>query len=348
MEIREGLTFDDVLLVPQHSKVYSRSDVDLRVKMGGLQFKHPIIPANMSSVTGRDLAIEVIKSGGLAILHRFMPEPEQFFTAEDIVGQLGRTNFAVSLGVKGNDVQNFETFYGLGVCIFCIDIAHGHSEHCARMIRNIKERHPDTVVIAGNVATGGGARYLWEAGADVVKVGVGPGSLCTTRIETGNGVPQLTALMEVQKTQQFLLERDRATRYPNERRSYPFIADGGIKSGGDVVKALCFADMVMVGNLFAGCEEAPGEKHYVMDIPHKEYRGSSTHKANHIEGVSAWVPCTGKYQNVLTKLLEGLRSGCSYQGASSLLELKDNPTFIRISQAGLAESHPHDIITQRG
>jgi IMP dehydrogenase len=349
MEILEGLTFDDVLLVPQYSEVKSRSHVDLSVKIGKLEFKHPIIPANMQTVTGLEMADAVVESGGLAILHRFMPTEEQISIAEDMCdfGNDHRLQrFAVSVGVKRDDVENLEKFQEAGVRIVCVDIAHGNSRHCVDMIRNIKEVHSNMTVIAGNVATGDGARRLWEAGADIVKVGVGPGSLCTTRIETGNGVPQLTALMDVQKAQQELLARDRATRYPDELRPYPFIADGGIKSAGDVVKALCFADMVMMGNVFAGCVEAPGEVHYFQGVPHKEYRGSSTHKTNHIEGVAAWVPCTGTYQVVLTKLLEGLRSGCSYQGVNSLSELKDNPTFIRITSAGLRESHPHDVITK--
>jgi IMP dehydrogenase len=342
--IRDGLCFDDVLLVPQHSKVKSRGGVDISVQVNKLQFKHPVIPANMSSVTGWEMAMEVIRSGGLAILHRFMPQQDQFNVAEDIVDQLGCKRFAVSLGVKEDDVSNFKNFYELGVRIFCIDIAHGDSEHCEHMVRTLKGLHSNITVIAGNVATGEGARRLWEAGADIVKVGVGPGSLCTTRIETGNGVPQLTALMDVQKAQQSLLARDRARYDRDSRRPYPFIADGGIKSAGDVVKALCFADMVMVGNVFAGCNETPGERRHIKGVNYKEYKGSSTHKTNHIEGVSAWVPCTGTYEEILTKLLEGLRSGCSYQGANSLLELKDNPTFIRITSAGLRESHPHDVI----
>lgn len=341
MEILEGLTFDDVLLVPQYSEIGSRSDVDLSVKIGSLEFTHPIIPANMSSVTGHEMAFEIIKSGGLAILHRFMLQQEQFDIAEDIVDQLGHKNFAVSLGVKDNDIENFKKFYELGVCIFCIDIAHGDSQHCVSMIKAIKAREPRVTVIAGNVATGSGARRLWEAGADIVKVGVGPGSLCTTRIETGNGVPQLSAIIDVQKAQRSLLELERSR---GTCRRYPFISDGGLKSAGDVVKALCFADMVMAGNLFAGCVESPGDVHYFDGAPHKEYRGSSTHKANRVEGVAAWVPCTGTYKSVVTKLLEGLQSGCSYQGVNSLTELKDNPTFIRITNAGLRESHPHDII----
>lgn len=341
VEILEGLTFDDVLLVPQYSEVPSRSQVNISVQYKELYFKHPIIPSNMSSVTGYEMAVANISRGGLSILHRFMPVQEQLDIAKDIMDTFGKTKaFGISLGVKKDDLVFFEKFYDIGVRTFCVDIAHGNSAHCVRMVDSLKKIHPEIIVIAGNVATGDGARRLWEAGADFVKVGVGPGSLCTTRIQTGNGVPQLSALIDVYKTQQGLLARDKAR---GVKRDYPFIADGGIKEAGDIIKALCFADMVMIGNLFAGCIESPGEVHYLNGAPHKEYRGSSTHKTNHIEGVIAWVPCTGPYENILTKLLEGLRSGCSYQGANSLLELKDNPTFIRITSAGLKESHPHDV-----
>jgi IMP dehydrogenase len=346
--IREGLTFDDVLLEPQHSTVKSRSSIDLSVDWGSLSFKHPIIPANMKTVTGKEMADEVIRSGGLAILHRFMPLEEQFSVADEICDcgkdKFGMDHFAVSLGVKQDDLDSIERFADLGARNFCIDIAHGDSEQCSDMIGLIKEKYPWAFIIAGNVATGFGARRLWEAGADVVKVGVGPGSLCTTRIETGNGVPQLTALMDVYEVKQDLLALDRTRVTSQTRTNYGFIADGGVKNAGDCVKALCFADMVMAGNLFAGCQEAPGKTHLINGMYYKEYVGSSTHKTNHIEGVEAWVPCKGTYIELLTKLLEGIKSGCSYQGAQNLEELKDNPVFIRITNAGLKESHPHDII----
>jgi IMP dehydrogenase len=345
--IREGLTFDDVLLEPQHSTVKSRSKVDLSVKWDNLHFAHPIIPANMKTVTGKEMVDAVTRSNGLAILHRFMPLEDQFAIADEItnLGNDSRCNhFAVSVGVKQDDFENIEKFVDFGVHIFCIDIAHGDSQQCSDMIKHIREKFPWAFIIAGNIASGWGARRLWEAGADIVKVGVGPGSLCTTRIETGNGVPQLTALIDVFEVKQELLALDRTRVKSKTRTNYAFIADGGIKNAGDIVKALCFADMVMIGNLFAGCEESPGNRIVIDGICHKEYVGSSTHKTNHIEGVAAFVPCKGSYQQVLTKLLEGVRSGCSYQGAHNLTELKDNPTFIRITNAGLKESHPHDII----
>lgn len=343
--IREGLTFDDVLLVPQHSTVKSRSQVDISVKFGALEFEHPIIPANMKTVTGMDMAIANLKSGGLSIVHRFMPIEEQLEVAEDLIDCFdAQKKFAVSVGVQKEDKDNILRFTDLGVKMVCIDIAHGDSQQCVDMVSWIKEKYLGLFVIAGNVATGQGAERLWKAGANIVKVGVGPGSLCTTRIETGNGVPQLSALMDVADAQKRLIAEYKIKDEPGTRRVFPFIADGGIKNAGDIVKALCFADMVMVGNLFAGCPETPGNIIKIDGRAHKEYVGSSTHKTNHVEGVAAIVPCKPPFDNVLNGLLEGLRSGCSYQGAHNLAELRDNPEFIRITNAGLKESHPHDVV----
>lgn len=336
--IEDGLCFDDVLLKPKYSEIKSRSKVDTSVVIKNFKFDHPIIPANMKTITGMDLAIESNRLGGLSILHRFMPIQEQFDIAEDMVNEFGAWDkFGVSVGVKQEDKENILHFAKLGIKIICIDIAHGDSSQCLNMIKWIKSNVPNIFIIAGNVATGSGAENLWKAGADVVKVGIGPGSLCSTRIETGNGVPQLTALMDVYETSKQL------ERFHNYELKFPFIADGGLKNSGDITKALCFADMVMTGNIFAGCDETPGDTNYIDGKLYKEYVGSSTHKSNYIEGVSAIVPCKGKFENILSKLLEGLRSGMSYQGAGNLYDLKVNPQFIRITNAGLKESHPHDV-----
>jgi IMP dehydrogenase len=333
IEIHEGLTFDDVLLVPQYSTIASRSDVNTSAKLGKFEFAHPVIPANMQSIMSADMVKAVIKSGGLAILHRFLPIEERLKIAEDATDsgndQYGINHFAVSIGVKPSDLVNLGKFTEVGVSIVCIDIAHGDSKHCEDMIRSIRILCPNMTIIAGNVATGAGAARLWKAGANVVKIGIGPGSLCSTRIETGNGMPQITALIDVAQVRQ--------THFPDRA----IIADGGMKSSGDLVKSLCLADMVMTGNLFAGCKETPGNTVITPDGPHKHYVGSSTHKTNYIEGVEALVRCKGPYQQVLNGLLEGIRSGCSYQGVTSIKELQDNPVFIKMSSAGLRESHPH-------
>jgi IMP dehydrogenase len=345
--IRDGFTFDDILLSPQHSTIKSRSSVDLSVKWGALEFDHPIIPANMKTVTGLEMAEAILLSNGLAILHRFMPIEEQLAAAIYLLNNYDNASkrFAMSVGIKPSDKENIKAFIDIGIKLFCIDVAHGDSDQCAEMTSWIKEKYPnDSFVISGNVATGEGARRLWQAGANVVKIGIGGGSLCTTRIETGNGVPQLTALMDVSEVQREMVELNRTRDKENNiSRQYPFIADGGLKNSGDIVKALCFADMVMVGNLFSGCDEAPGQVMSIDGHTYKEYVGSSTHKTNHIEGVTAIVQTKGTYKNILSKLLEGLRSGMSYQNAHDLIQLKDNPEFIKITNAGLVESHPHDV-----
>lgn len=342
--IKDGLTFDDVLLVPQHSEIGSRSKIDVSVNLREFKFSNPIIPANMKTVCDVKMAEFIAFNGGLAILHRFMPIEEQYeacYHLSNLFGLPYKKNgnaFGVSVGVKNEDKEAVLKFLNLGVKIVCIDIAHGDSTQCIEMIKYIKRNAPSMLIIAGNVATGEAATRLWNAGANVVKVGVGPGSLCTTRVETGNGVPQLTALMDVAEARSNMMRDDKNRGY-----NYQIIADGGIKSAGDIVKALCFADMVMAGNLFAGCDEAPGNILNVNGRTYKEYVGSSTHKTNHIEGVAAMVPYKGPVSGVLTKLIEGLQSGCSYQGCSRLAELRDNPQFIKISNSGLVESHPHDV-----
>lgn len=345
--IKEAFTYDDVLLVPQYSEVESRSSVDVSVKLPkGFELTNPIIPANMKTVTAYDMAEAMYEMGGMAIIHRFMPIQDQY----DLLTTLQSRNIkkaypldkvGISIGVKEEDKEHLAHFVEkLGVNIICIDIAHGDSKMCVDMCKYVAEKYPRCLLIAGNVATGSGARRLWEAGADVVKVGIGPGSLCTTRIETGAGVPQLTAIMEVAAEREFLRSTG-SSKYRD--RELPFIADGGIKSAGDVVKALCYADMVMVGNVFAGSVETPGITITVDGRQYKEYVGSSTHKGTHIEGVAALVPQKGSAVDIMDKLLQGVKSGCSYSGAKNLAELKENHQFVRITAAGLRESHPHDV-----
>ena len=335
MIFKEALSFDDVMLVPSYSTLESRSNVDVSVnaniKNKSFTWNHPIIPANMLTVSGRDLVIENCRSGGLSILNRFISLEDQLSISEDMINyHEAKDRFGISVGIKQEDKDNISKFFDLGVRIFCIDIAHGDSKMCVDMTDFIKNKYPQSLVIAGNVATKAGAVKLWSSGADIVKIGIGGGSLCTTRIETGNGVPQLTAIMDI---------ADAKTNFTNKY----FISDGGLKSSGDICKALCFADMVMVGNLFAGCEETPGNQINIDGRTYKEYAGSSTHKTNHIEGVVAMVPYKGKFNNILTKLLEGLKSGLSYQGVNNLTELKQYPEFVKITSAGLRESHPHDV-----
>lgn len=332
MKVRQGYCFDDVLLVPKYSRVPSRSKVDTSVDLGkGIALRIPIVSANMKNVTESIMAKTITALGGLAILHRFCSLDEQI----NMLLQNDPKHTAVSIGVQAQDKENAEFLIANGAKIICIDVAHGDHDNCAAMTRYIAETYPDVLLIAGNVATAAGAKTLYNAGANVIKVGIGPGSLCTTRIETGNGVPQLTAIADVAEWRN------------TNGFDCKIIADGGIKSAGDIVKSLCFADAVMLGSLLAGTDEAPGKTITLDGESYKEYAGSSTFKANHVEGISALVKTKGSVKPIIERLIEGLKSGCSYQGANSLRELKINPEFVSISNAGLQESHPHSVTIRK-
>lgn len=352
MLIKEGLTFDDVLLVPRHSEITTRSLVSTKVKLPKVntEVSHPIIPANMKTIIDYPMAEAVYNSGGLAILHRFISLEKQLAILAELEIKFGKdvwNRVGFSIGVKTEDISNVERLVKAGAKILCIDIAHGDSDLCFKMCEYIEYHHPLILLIAGNVATGRAAADLWYSGADIVKVGVGPGSLCTTRIETGNGVPQLTALIEAYEAKEEVESHyQRIGGSISGEKNCLIISDGGIKNTGDIVKALCFADMVMIGNMFAGCEETPGEVLTIDGRKYKEYVGSSTHKTNHIEGVAAIVPAKGSFKVILTKMLEGIQSGCSYQGVNDIGKLRNNPTFIKITGAGLRESHAHDVIVR--
>jgi IMP dehydrogenase len=381
MEIREGLTFDDVLLVPKYSEVESRSDVDLSCKLFereisvlskplkvGFSFKHPIIPANMKSITEYEMARAILKTGGLAILHRFIEPEKQLLIMKNLEMEYGRTiwiHVGMSVGVKTEDYQIVDDFVHNGAEILCIDVAHGDSKLCVDMCQFIAEKYPDVLLIAGNVATGEAAKRLWLAGADLVKVGVGNGSICSTRLETGSGVPQLSALMGVSAAKKELTEQkqiwvedlinatgdDRPTFIPGYFENIPpiisrpigIIADGGCNKVADLCKSLCFADFVMTGNLFAGSDECPGELIEQEGKKFKRYDGSSTYKGTHVEGVKAMVPYKGSVKKILERMFDGISSCCSYQGVSKVSDLQKDPQFVRISNSGLIESNIHNV-----
>lgn len=344
MIIKESFTFDDLLLVPQHSEIESRSNIDLSVniKKLGMIFKHPIIPANMKTIMSFDLLKQSQDSGGINILHRYNDNPldYQLKLIKSLPGVIQKSCFVappigVSVGVKPNDYKLVENYIYTGIKIINVDVAHGDSKLCIDMCQWLSKTYPSIFIIAGNVATASGAKRLWEAGADMIRVGVGNGSICTTRIETGNGVPQLTALMDIYSVKQEMEDK--------LKKQLLILNDGGVTKVGDIVKALCFADFVMTGNMFAGCEEAPGTVISINGKMYKSYVGSSTHKNNRIEGVEAMVPLKKNFKSILTKMVEGIQSGCSYQGVSNIVDLKKEPYFIKISNAGLKENHAHDV-----
>ncbi len=336
--MREFLTFDDVLLLPKYSLIESRSQVDLSVKIKDFTFASPIIPANMKDVVSREVMKEMYLQNSLSLMHRFSSLSDQLLCFKTLIAKYGSNvlNFVgVSVGVKAEDYENLPKFMELGIKIVCVDIAHLDSVLGLKMVKHIKINYPNILLIAGNVATGQGATRAWENGADVVKIGIGSGSICSTRLEAGVGSPQLSTLIEISETKKYLQNALNKQLY--------IISDGGSKQTGDVVKALCYADMVMLGNMLAGTDESPGKLHVIDGKHYKDYQGSSTHKEERIEGVKALVPTRGPLKAVLKSIHEGIQSGCSYQSARNLQELKNNPQFCKITNAGLRESNIHDV-----
>lgn len=325
---KKGYVFDDVLLIPKLSAIDTRAKVDTSVDLGkGIKLSIPVVSANMKHVTEVDMAKAIALAGGLPLLHRFCTLEEQITMFKHSVISNDECFVGSSLGVKEEDKQRAAALVNAGCRVLCVDVAHGHSTLALKMTEYLAKTYPKVLLIVGNVATGAGTKALMNAGANVIKVGIGGSGVCTTRIETGNGVPQLTALEEA--------------REAIWNKEVKLIADGGIRRAGDMVKALVYADAVMVGSLLAGTNEAPGSIIEVDGRKYKEYAGSSTLKKDHIEGVSALVSLKGSVKDVLKKLMQGVRSGCSYQGAKDLAELRAVATFVVMSSAGLTESHPH-------
>jgi len=342
-----GLTFDDVLLIPKKTPVESRSHVDLSSHLTPkITLKTPIISANMDTVTESRMAIEMARVGGIGIIHRFLSIEAQVAEVETVK----KEGFVVgaAIGIKGDHIERTEALLKAGCDVIVIDVAHGHSEFLLTSLRELKKTFPKAEFIAGNVATAQGAEELIKNGADALKVGIGPGALCTTRIIAGSGVPQITAIMETSEIA--------------KKHSIPVIGDGGIRYSGDIVKALAAgASTVMIGAVLAGCEESPALTFYRNTEKFKLTRGMASLTANHerqfkdaasikkdikeyaAEGVEAIVPYRGSVGHLITQFVGGVKSGFSYSGAHNIQELWKNAEFIQISQSALIESHPHNV-----
>lgn len=350
LNITPGYTFDDLLLVPKHSDIKSRQDVDLSVDLGkNVKLEIPIISANMRSVSGPEMVATIASMGGLGVLHRFNDQLHDHLLnykkalqkTWDIWDDCKHANISFSVGVQQSDKEIVDILINeeIGVDdltqIVCVDVAHGDSTLCASMTEYIAKKYPEVLLIAGNVATASGAELLYNSGANVIKLNVGNGSLCTTRIKTGNGVPTLTAISDIHEW-----------RIKNNIKDVKLICDGGMRNSGDITKALVFTDAVMLGNLLAGTDEAPGDVITTEQGKFKQYAGSSTHKTNNVEGVTALTKYKGSVKYIIEDLIQGIQSGCSYQGVSNLNDLKNEPQFVSISNAGLIESHPHDVLVK--
>ena len=330
-EIMNTYTFDDILIQPAYSEIRSRKSVNTAVRVGNLSHDLPIISANMKTITGPRMAIEMGQCGAWGILHRF----------GDIEDAVADYNIAknhlpgVSVGVNGESRERFQALYDAGARQFCIDVAHGHHILVREMIEYIKGEHSDVYVIAGNVATRDAYDALASWGADCVKIGIGPGSMCQTRTNTGVGVPQLGALEEI------------SYRKRDKIQGPLIIADGGIKTIGDMAKALKFADLIMLGSFFAGSMETPGNVYKRKDgSRYKVYGGSAAgqnklalgKRPEFVEGVTEEVNLGDHVKFLLREIKEGIQSACSYVGAENLEDFKKLCEFIHISGSGKEES----------
>jgi IMP dehydrogenase len=473
LEFKEGLTFDDVLLVPKYSDITSRSQTDLSTKLSrNISINIPFVSANMDTVTESSMAVAMARAGGIGIIHRFLTIQEQanevlkvkrsgsvmienpysisldksiknaqeyaedkeisgllvvdsdsklvgivterdllfadsngnisdimtkdvvtakpgvtldeakqilhqhrieklpivddsgiiqgLITSKDITNNTDFPNASkdkkgsplvgAAVGVKGDFLERSESLLDAGADVLVVDIAHGHSENAMSAIRNIKKAFPNCELIAGNVATAQGTEDLIKAGVDAVKVGVGSGSICITRVITGSGVPQLTAVMDCAKI--------------GNDNDVPIISDGGTRTSGDATKALASgASSVMVGSMLGGTDESPGTVLTKNGKRFKVYRGMASLAASIgrktketgsfsfdddlndyvAEGVEAMVPYKGTVVDILKQLSGGVRSGLSYCGAHTITQMQENAEFIKMSRAGFAESQPHDV-----
>ena len=473
MDIREGLTFDDVLLVPKYSNITSRSQTSLATKMSrNISLNIPLVSANMDTVTESAMAVVMAREGGIGIIHRFLTIKEEvnevlktkrsgsvmiekpyvigpdqtvseaieymqekgvsgllvangelrlagiltsrdvqfadsshlvkdvmtkdvitakpgislddakdilqkhrieklplvdekqvikgLITSKDIIerenfpsaskDKKGRPLVGAAVGVKGDFMERAEALMEAEADIIVVDIAHGHSENALSTVRHLKKAFPNCELLAGNVATAKGAEDLIKAGVDAVKVGVGSGSICITRVVTGSGVPQLTAVMDCAKV--------------GKEYDIPIISDGGTRTSGDVTKALAAgASSVMIGSLFGGTDESPGSTIMKNGKRFKIYRGMASLTASLgrkskesgfvsldddlndyvAEGVEAMVPYKGSVTDIIKQLTGGIRSGLSYCGAHNIQQMQENAEFIKMSPAGFVESQPHDV-----
>ncbi len=332
---KETITYEDVLLEPRYSDIKSRSECDIGTSLGNnLKLVIPIIASPMDTVSEVKMAVKMSENGGLAIIHRYNTLEQQM----DLVkGTLVRHDglVGVAVGTTGDFAERAQEAVNLGAKVICVDVAHGHHILMKEALEKLTLTLPSSVhIMAGNVATKEGFKDLQNWGANSIRVGIGNGSICSTRMQTGHGVPSLTAIMECCEV------ADNAG----------VIADGGIKTSGDIVKALAAgADAVMLGSMLAGTGEAPGEMIWINDEARKTYRGMASSEAQNEwrgksstpEGISTTVPYKGPVQSIIDDLVGGIKSGLSYSGARSIAELRFNAKFIRQTSAGQHESWTH-------
>ena len=346
--IKEALTFDDVTLVPKYSSVLP-SDVITETSLSkNLRLKIPLITSAMDTVTESKMAIAIAKAGGIGVIHRNLDVKKQILEIKKVKSQ--KLLVGAAVGAGDNEFIRAKKILKENIDLLVVDTAHGHTKKVGEIITKIKKIKPKKVTLcAGNVATSEAASFLVKLGVDIIKVGIGPGSICTTRLVAGIGVPQLSAILNVKKGL--------------KKKKVSIIADGGIKFSGDIAKALAAgADAVMIGSLFAGTDEAPGKIIKKNGKLYKSFRGMGSigamnkgsadryyqlkqkDKSKYVpEGVEGFVKYKGKVDKIFYKLIGGLKSSMGYLGAKKLNLLRTNPKFVKITKAGFYESMVHNI-----
>lgn len=330
--MKKALSFDDVLLVPRFSDLTSRQDADISSELdSNHKFNLPVISSPMDTITEATMARAMHKAGGLGIIHRYNDALEQvrIYAEADVPA-------AIAIGMNGDYMQRAETAIEFGCTILCVDVAHGHHAMMEKCLKSLKDRFADRIhIMAGNVATLEALEALSAWGADSVRVGIGGGSICSTRLVSGHGVPTLASIMDCAQT----------------TSDTKIIADGGIKTTGDIVKAIAAgADFVMVGSMLAGTKESPGEVFENTDgKQYKVYRGMASSaaqndwrgKSSTPEGISTTVSYKGSVAKILADIDGGIKSGLSYSGARTIKELQSKSQFIVQTMAGQSESFTH-------
>ena len=352
VSIKESLTFDDVLLLPQYSEVLP-SETDISINLTSkINLKVPFLSSAMDTVTESRMAIAIARAGGIGIIHRNLNIRNQ--TKEVARVKKKKLIIGAAVGTSKEDIDRAKSLIGAGSDLIVIDTAHGHSHKVLKTLENLKKIIKSTPICVGNIATSEAAIKLYNSGADIIKVGIGPGSICTTRMVAGIGVPQISAIMEVKKAL--------------KNKKIKIISDGGIKFSGDIAKALAAgADAIMMGSIFAGTDESPGKKFKIKGKIFKKYRGMgsigamSSGSANRYfqknfkdkskfvpEGVEGRVAYKGTVSKIIYQLKGGLRSSMGYIGAKNLSQISKNAKFIKITKAGFYESMVHSVeMTQK-
>ncbi len=350
--IKEALTFDDVLLIPKYSSVLpAKTNIKLELTKN-ISLKVPFFTSAMDTVTESKMAIAIAREGGMGVIHRNLNIHNQSNEVKKVKSK--KLYVGAAIGTNQEDIERAKSLISNGVDLLVIDTAHGHSSKVLKILLKIKRISKNIPICVGNIATGEAATKLYNSGADIIKVGIGPGSICTTRMVAGVGVPQISAIIDVKKAL--------------NKKKIKIISDGGIKFSGDIAKALAAgADAIMMGSIFAGTEESPGKKFKSNGKIYKQYRGMGSigamsagsagryfqknfkDKSKFVpEGVEGRVEYKGKVSKIIYQLQGGLRSSMGYIGARNLREINKKAKFVKITKAGFYESMVHSVeMTQK-